>query len=88
MSIEAAPRSRTIGAWDGSGNAPRPSEGRGRPGSYTNSRRSAARRAGDPAFVHDEERDLFRWTDDRFAFSREHADWELLRKRGRLKEWE
>jgi hypothetical protein len=37
---------------------------------------------GDPAFVYDEERDLFRWTDGRFAFSREHADWVLLRKRG------
>jgi len=40
---------------------------------------------GDPAFVYDEEKDLFRWTDGRFAFSRDHADWELLRKRGRLK---
>jgi hypothetical protein len=43
---------------------------------------------GDPAFVYDEERDLFRWTDGRFAFSREHADWELLRKRGRLRGYE
>jgi hypothetical protein len=34
-----------------------------------------------PAFVYDGERDLFRWTDGRFAFSREHADWALLRKR-------
>jgi len=40
---------------------------------------------GDPAFVYDEEKDLFRWTDGRFAFSREHADWALLRKRGRMK---
>ena len=40
---------------------------------------------GDPAFVHDEELDLFTWTDGRFAFSREHADWELLKKRGRMK---
>jgi hypothetical protein len=40
---------------------------------------------GDPACVCDEEKDLFRWTDGRFAFSREHADWDLLRKRGRLK---
>jgi len=38
---------------------------------------------GDPAYVHDEEKDLFR--DGRFAFSREHANWALLRKRGRLK---
>ena len=43
---------------------------------------------GDPAFVYDEEKDLFRWTDGRFAFSREHADWALLRKRGRLRGWE
>ena len=41
---------------------------------------------GAPAFVYDEDNDLFRWTDDRFAFSREHADWELLKKRGRLSE--
>ena len=40
---------------------------------------------GDPVFVYDEEHDLFRFTDGRFAFSREHADWELLRKRGRMK---
>ena len=40
---------------------------------------------GDPAYVHDEEKDLFRFRDGRFAFSREHADWTLLRKRGRLK---
>ena len=43
---------------------------------------------GDPAFVHEEERGLFRFHDGRFAFSREHADWALLRKRGRLKGWE
>jgi hypothetical protein len=40
---------------------------------------------GDPAFVYEEEHDLFRFTDGRFAFSREHADWDLLKKRGRLK---
>ena len=40
---------------------------------------------GDPALVYDEEKDLFRFRDGRFAFSREHADWELLRKRGRMK---
>lgn len=39
---------------------------------------------GDPAFVYDEEHELFRFRDGRFAFSRRHADWELLRKRGRL----
>jgi hypothetical protein len=32
--------------------------------------------------------DLFRWTDRRFAFSREHADWALLKKRGRLRGYE
>ena len=39
----------------------------------------------DPALVYDEEKDHFRFTDGKFAFSREHADWKLLRKRGRLK---
>ncbi len=43
---------------------------------------------GDPAFVYDEDRYLFRFTDGRFAFSREHADWALLRKRGRPRGWE
>ena len=43
---------------------------------------------GDPAFVHDEERGLFRFRDGHFAFSREHADWALLRKRGRIRAWE
>ena len=33
-----------------------------------------------PALVYDEEKDLFRFRDGRFAISREHADWELLRK--------
>lgn len=37
-----------------------------------------------PALVYDGERDLFRWTDGRFAFSREHADWAL--SRGRTKD--
>jgi hypothetical protein len=40
---------------------------------------------GDPVLVYDEEYDLFRFTDGRFVFSREHADWERLRKRGRMK---
>jgi hypothetical protein len=40
---------------------------------------------GDPAFVYDDKHDFFRWTDGRFAFSREHADWALLRKRGRMR---
>ena len=34
--------------------------------------------------VYDEEKDFFRFRDGRFAFSREHADWTLLRKRGRI----
>ena len=33
---------------------------------------------GDPALVYDEEQDLFRFRDGRFAFSREHADCEAL----------
>jgi hypothetical protein len=37
---------------------------------------------GDPTLVYAEEKDLFRFTDGRFAFSREHADWGLLRERG------
>jgi hypothetical protein len=40
---------------------------------------------GDPALVYDEGKDLFRFHDGRFAFSREHADWRLPTKRGRLK---
>ena len=41
---------------------------------------------GDPALVFDEEKDLFRFTDGTFTFSRDYADWELLRKRERMKE--
>jgi hypothetical protein len=40
---------------------------------------------GAPALVYDEEKNLFRFRDGRFAFSREHADWDFLRKRGRMK---
>ena len=40
---------------------------------------------GDPALVYDEQKDLFRFTDGCFAFSREHADWVLLKKRGRAR---
>jgi hypothetical protein len=40
---------------------------------------------GDPALVYDEEKDLFRFVDGKFAFSHEHADWDLLRKRDRMK---
>jgi hypothetical protein len=40
---------------------------------------------GRSRFVYGGGKDLFRWTDGRFAFSREHADWDLLRKRGRIK---
>jgi len=41
---------------------------------------------GDAALVYDEEKDLFRFRDGRPAFSRDHADWALLKKRGRMKE--
>jgi hypothetical protein len=46
-----------------------------------------SRKAGwqDPALVYEEEKHLFRFTDGHFAFSHEHADWELLRKRGPMK---
>ena len=33
-------------------------------------------------FVYDEENDLFRFEDGRFAFSRTHADKKLLEERG------
>ena len=36
----------------------------------------------DPALIYDEEKDLFRFRDGGFAFSREHAAWALLSKRG------
>lgn len=39
---------------------------------------------GDPAYVYDEEHDLFRFRDGKFALSRAHANWELLTKRGRI----
>jgi hypothetical protein len=39
----------------------------------------------DPALIYDEEKNLFRFRDGRFAFSRDHADWQLLRKSGRMK---
>jgi hypothetical protein len=38
-----------------------------------------------PALVYDEEHDPFRFRDGKFAFSREWADWPLLRKRGRMR---
>jgi hypothetical protein len=41
---------------------------------------------GDPALVYDEERDVFRFRDGSFAFSREWADWPLLRKQGWMME--
>ncbi len=33
-------------------------------------------------FVYDEEKDLYRFPDGRFAFSRTHADVKLLEERG------
>ncbi len=50
--------------------------------------RKLGRGWGDPALVHHPDEGLFRFRDGRFAFSREHADWRLLKKRGRLKGWE
>ena len=41
---------------------------------------------GDSALVYDQEKDLFRFRDGRFAFSRDHADWAHLRKRDRMNE--
>ena len=40
------------------------------------------RAGGLSEFVYDEEKDLFRFPDGRFAFSRHHADIELLEERG------
>jgi hypothetical protein len=40
----------------------------------------------DPALVYDEEKDLFRIRDGKFAFSKEWTDWPLLRERGRMTE--
>jgi hypothetical protein len=37
------------------------------------------------ALPYDEELDLFRFVNVTFAFYRDHADWELLRKRSRMK---
>jgi hypothetical protein len=40
------------------------------------------REEGISDFVYDEEKDLFRFPDGRFAFSREWADLDLLQERG------
>jgi hypothetical protein len=40
------------------------------------------REDGISGFVYDEERDLFRFKDGRFAFSRTHANTRLLEERG------
>ena len=40
------------------------------------------REEGISDFVYDEEKDLFRFPDGRFAFSRQYADVELLQERG------
>jgi hypothetical protein len=40
------------------------------------------REEGHSSFVYDEEKDLFRFKDGRFAFSRTHADVKLLEERG------
>ena len=33
---------------------------------------------GVSAFIYEEQKHLFKWTDGRCAFSQEHADWKLL----------
>ena len=40
------------------------------------------REVGLSDFIYDEEKDLFRFKDGRFAFSRTHADMKLLEERG------
>lgn len=40
----------------------------------------------DPALLYDKENDLFRFRAGKFSFSREWADWPLLRQRGRMGE--
>jgi hypothetical protein len=40
------------------------------------------REEGLSSFVYDEEKDLFRFPDGRFAFSRTHADLKLLEEHG------
>ena len=40
------------------------------------------REEGYSDFIYDEEKDLFRFKDGRFAFSRTHADLKLLEERG------
>jgi hypothetical protein len=42
------------------------------------------REAGLSDFVYDEEEDLFRFRDGRFAFSQHHIDTKLLSERGHL----
>ena len=42
----------------------------------------------DPALVYDEEKELFRFRDGQFAFSRTHGNWELLKKRGWMEGFE
>jgi hypothetical protein len=68
--------------------AKRRSEQRKRDAALRYSLEMESRKRGwaDPAVVYDEEKDLFRFSDGRFAFSREHADWTLLRTRGRVNE--
>ena len=39
---------------------------------------------GGSEFLYDEELDVFRFEDSRFAFCKEFADWDLLQERGYL----
>jgi hypothetical protein len=40
---------------------------------------------GSSEFAYDEKLDVFRFPDGRFVFSKEDADWELLRELGYLR---
>jgi len=68
--------------------AKRRSEQRKRDAALCSELEMESRKVGlqDPALVYDEEKDLFRFRDGRFALSRDYADWELLRKRAQMKE--
>jgi hypothetical protein len=67
--------------------AKRHSEQRKRDAALRYEQEMESRKVGwqDSALVYFEEKDFFRFKDGRFAFSRKHADWELLKKRGPMK---
>ena len=67
--------------------AKRHSEQRKRDAALRYEQEMESRKVGwqDSALVYEEEKDLFRFRDGPFASSREHADWDLLGKRERIK---